>query len=46
MTRVLVAGGRKFSDQLRVYHVLDALHKDSPITLIIEGGARVLTTLG
>lgn len=40
MVRVLVAGGRDFRDADRAYKVLDTLHESTPITLIIEGGAR------
>ena len=38
--RVLVCGGRAYSDADRVYSVLDMLHCKNPITCIIEGGAK------
>jgi predicted Rossmann-fold nucleotide-binding protein len=38
--RVLVCGGRDYSDQKRVFAVLDKLHAEAGIDLIIEGGAR------
>ena len=40
MTRVLVCGGRDFSDRERVFDVLDAFHDAATIDLIIEGGAK------
>ena len=38
--KVLVCGGRSYTDQVRVFQVLDELNKISPISLIIEGGAE------
>jgi hypothetical protein len=38
--RVLVCGGRGYSNVERVYEVLDGLHHSKPITCIIEGGAK------
>jgi hypothetical protein len=35
--RVAVSGGRDYADRERVYDVLDAMHKQEPITLIIQG---------
>ena len=40
MTRVLVCGGRDFSDTALAYSVLDKLHKDRLIGVVIEGDAR------
>jgi hypothetical protein len=40
MTRVLVCGGRDYSDQERVFAVLDKFHAEAGIDVIIEGGAR------
>ncbi len=37
--RVLVCGGRDYSDRKFVYQCLDALHKEHPIDVLIEGGA-------
>lgn len=37
--RVLVCGGRDFTDQACVFRVLDHLHARRPFTLLIEGGA-------
>ena len=44
--RVLVCGGRKYHGQARVNEVLDALHKERPITLLIHGGANGADKLG
>lgn len=38
--RVLVCGGRNYSDVDRVYAELDRIHKTTPISCIIEGGAN------
>jgi len=35
--KVLVFGGRNYSDRRRLYAVLDATHERSPISVIIEG---------
>ena len=37
--RVLVCGGRNYSDRLFLFDVLDRIHARCPITTIIEGGA-------
>ena len=38
--KVIVCGGREFADQELLFGVLDSIHSTSPITLLIEGGAR------
>lgn len=38
--RVLVCGGRDYADHARVHEVLDKLHREAGIDVIIEGGAR------
>jgi hypothetical protein len=38
--KILVCGGRDFSDRIKVYEVLDQIHKDTPIDMVITGGAR------
>lgn len=38
--RVLVTGGRGYTDQAAVDKALDAVHAKRGITLLIEGGAR------
>jgi len=38
--RALVCGGRDFHDELRVILGLNQIHADSPITVLINGGAR------
>ena len=38
--RVLVCGGRDFLDTLALYAELDRIHGNTPITCIIEGGAK------
>ena len=40
MTRVLVCGGRDFSDRQLAYRALDNLHKAEGIGCVIEGHAR------
>lgn len=38
--RVLVCGGRDYKNKTHLFNVLDAIHQEQPITLIIEGEAR------
>lgn len=38
--RVLVCGGRDYQDHSRVYEVLNKLHREAEIDVIIEGGAQ------
>lgn len=38
--RVLVCGGRDFSDTKLAYRTLDQMHRERPISVIIEGDAR------
>jgi hypothetical protein len=38
--RVLVCGGRTYSDDTRLFAVLDKLHGGAGIDLLIEGGAN------
>lgn len=39
--RLLVCGGRSFSDKARLFHVLDQLNGDgAPIRVVIEGESR------
>jgi hypothetical protein len=38
--RVLVCGGRNYTDTARVFAVLDKLHTEAGIDHLIEGGAR------
>ena len=38
--RVLVCGGRNYRDHVRVGSVLNKLHDEAGISLIIQGGAR------
>lgn len=38
--RVLVCGGRDYSDEERVFAVLRKLHDEAGIALLIQGGAR------
>ena len=38
--KVLVCGGRKFTDILHLHRVLDSLLRERPITTIIEGNCR------
>lgn len=38
--RVLVCGGRDYSDTKKMYEFMDKIHKDLNITTVIEGDAR------
>lgn len=38
--RLLVCGGRSYSDREKLFWVLDALHAATPVTLVIHGGAN------
>jgi hypothetical protein len=38
--RVLVCGGRDFSDRAWLYRVLDGVHNSDPFLCVIQGGAR------
>jgi hypothetical protein len=38
--RVLVCGGRDYADARTLNEVLDALHRETPITRLIHGAAR------
>ena len=40
MTRIIVCGGREFSDQAAVDGALDAVHKLKKITVLVHGAAR------
>ena len=44
--KVIVAGGRDFSDKELLYTSLDAFHKGTPITEVVCGGARGADELG
>lgn len=37
--KVLVCGGRSYRNEANVCRVLDAMHNDTPISVLIEGGA-------
>lgn len=43
--RVLVCGGRDFNDYPLGMRTLDTIHAETPITLIIHGGARGADTM-
>ena len=38
--RVLVTGGRDYKNRQKVYIELDKIHEETPITLLIHGGAN------
>lgn len=40
MTRVLVCGGREYTDRNALYAALDRLHAERGFTALIAGGAR------
>ncbi len=43
--KVLVCGGRKYTDFRKVCDTLDKLHAKNPISLIVEGGAKGADTM-
>lgn len=43
--RVLVCGGRTYTDRLAVFNSLDRLDKKTPVTCVIHGAARGADTL-
>jgi hypothetical protein len=44
--RILVCGGRDYTDERRVFHELDTLHDGVNVTHVIVGGARGADQLG
>lgn len=44
--KVIIAGGRDFTDKDLLYTSLDAFHKGTPITEIVCGGAKGADSLG
>jgi hypothetical protein len=38
--KVLVCGGRNYQNKNKVYSILDSIHRETPISLIIHGGAK------
>ena len=44
--RVLVYGGRDFTNHIVGYYILDKLHKEFGFTLVIDGMARGADTIG
>ncbi len=43
--KVLVTGGRDFYNKTHVWNVLNEIHEETPITLLIHGNARGADTL-
>lgn len=43
--KVLVCGGREYTDSVHAFRVLDELHTSAPFSLVIQGGARGADTL-
>lgn len=39
MTYVLVCGGRSYKNTARIYAVLDSINRETPVSLLITGGA-------
>ncbi len=39
--RVLVCGSRHYSDRAHVYAVLDGVHREAPVTLVIHGACHL-----
>jgi hypothetical protein len=44
--RILVCGGRDYSDAAGLFAVLDAIHHDHPVSEVIHGTARGADSLG
>lgn len=44
--KVLITGGRNYWNRRKMHEVLSSIHKDRPITLIIEGDATGADRLG
>ena len=44
--KLLVFGGRDYTDRQRAFEVLDRVHQKRPVTLLIEGGADGADALG
>ena len=40
MTRIIVCGGRNYTNRERLFKELDAVHSERHISVLIEGGAR------
>lgn len=38
--KVLVCGGRDYTNTQKLYSILDEIHRETPVDLIIEGDAR------
>ncbi|HVM91382.1 MAG TPA: DUF2493 domain-containing protein [Terriglobales bacterium] len=38
--KVIVCGGRDYQDRERVFSTLDSIHAETPITVLIQGGAK------
>lgn len=38
--RLLVCGGRDYTDKAKIYNVLDILHEDYDVDVLIDGAAR------
>ena len=38
--KLLVCGGRDFSDDALMFDILDQIHRKEPVTVLIEGGAN------
>ena len=43
--RLLVCGGRSYSDRQKLFAALDAIHAATPVTVLIHGGASGADTL-
>lgn len=44
--RVIICGSRTFSERKVLFNAMDNIHKENPITLVIEGEALGADTLG
>lgn len=41
MMRVLVCGSRHYSNRAHMYAVLDGIHREAPVTLVIHGACHL-----
>lgn len=44
--KLLVCGGRDYTDEREAFRVLDSIRLEQPVTMVIQGGARGADLLG
>lgn len=45
MMKVIICGGRNFNDRALLFESLDSIHRSTPITIAVHGGASGADTL-